>query len=296
MMPYFAGLAAAMIWGGWFPITRMGVLDQLNIFDLSLLRYAVAGLALLPLVLRRRLYAKAWPVWGMALVILGAGLPYMLLAGSGLRLIPVSHSILAPCTMAISSLILSSLVWRTWPTATQWSSAALVVLGAGLLIVEPTGSDRAGHILGHGLVIMAGFVWAIYTVALKYHNLNALDSTAILSVVSGLLALPLWFLWGHDWSNVAPATLAAQAVYQGLLSGVAALFLYAFAVGRLGAARAALFAVLVPVFANIFAVPILGEWPTVQEALALGILCLGLALGLNLIRFPRLQRMGPGVR
>lgn len=288
LIAFLSGLAAAMIWGGWFPITRLGVLDTLNIFDLGLLRYGVAGLIMLPLVIKRRLYARRWPLLGLGLILLGAGLPYLLLTGSGLKLIPVSHGILAPCIMALSSLLLSCLVWKTAPNGHQWASVFLIVMGAGLLISEPTEQENVGHIVGHALVMAGGFVWAAYTVALKYYGLDALESTAILSVLSGLAALPLWILFGNDLSAVDSGPLIGQGFYQGIMSGVLALFLYGYSVSQLGAARAALFAVLVPVFANIFAVPILGEWPSLLELIALLLLCLGLMFGMKLLSFKRL--------
>ena len=54
-------------------------------------------------------------------------------------------------------------------------------------------------------------------------------------------------------------TLATQALVQGLLSGVVAVFAYGRAVARLGAARAAVFAAMVPAVAILLGIPVAGE-------------------------------------
>jgi len=46
-----------------------------------------------------------------------------------------------------------------------------------------------------------------------------------------------------------------------VLTGVLSLYLFGFAVGRLGAGRAAAFAALTPVIAALLGIPLLHEWP-----------------------------------
>src|ERR1700730_1573292 len=46
-------IAAVAIWAGWLVMMRVGVTTALTAFDLTALRFAVAGVVLLPVVLRR---------------------------------------------------------------------------------------------------------------------------------------------------------------------------------------------------------------------------------------------------
>jgi drug/metabolite transporter (DMT)-like permease len=48
-------IAAVAIWAGWLVMMRVGVTTALTAFDLTALRFAVAGVVLLPVVLRRGL-------------------------------------------------------------------------------------------------------------------------------------------------------------------------------------------------------------------------------------------------
>src|SRR5260221_6780221 len=48
-------IAAVAIWAGWLVMMRVGVTSTLTAFDLTALRFAVAGVVLSPVVLRRGL-------------------------------------------------------------------------------------------------------------------------------------------------------------------------------------------------------------------------------------------------
>src|SRR5215510_14898522 len=80
------GFAAALIWAGWSPIARLGVTTQLDAWDVAILRFGVAGILLLPAVLRRGLALDRIGWRGLALMIVGGGVPYVLLAATGLAL------------------------------------------------------------------------------------------------------------------------------------------------------------------------------------------------------------------
>jgi len=49
------GFAAASIWAGQSPITRLGVTTQLDAWDVALLRFGIAGITLIPILLWRGL-------------------------------------------------------------------------------------------------------------------------------------------------------------------------------------------------------------------------------------------------
>src|SRR5215468_368390 len=82
------GFAAALIWAGWSPITRLGVTTQLDAWDVALLRFGIAGLILIPMLLWRGLALHRIGWRGLALTIIRGGAPYVLLAAAGLGLAP----------------------------------------------------------------------------------------------------------------------------------------------------------------------------------------------------------------
>jgi drug/metabolite transporter (DMT)-like permease len=65
------GLAAVSIWAGWSVLTRLAVTTRLDAWDISALRFGLAGLLLLPLAAR----------CGLALDRLGRGGLLVLVAG-----------------------------------------------------------------------------------------------------------------------------------------------------------------------------------------------------------------------
>ena len=87
------GLAAALIWGAWPVVSRLGVEAALSPYDVAALRFGVAGLILLPLLLRRAPRALDGLGWPRALLLAcGAGVPYVAVTVEGLRYAPAGIS------------------------------------------------------------------------------------------------------------------------------------------------------------------------------------------------------------
>jgi len=78
------GLVAAVIWGAFLTVSRHGVGKGLRGSDLAFLRYATAGLLLLPVLLRRSPWSVGGIGWrrGMVLALL-AGPLFVLVGASG---------------------------------------------------------------------------------------------------------------------------------------------------------------------------------------------------------------------
>ncbi|MCJ8298553.1 MAG: DMT family transporter [Pseudomonadales bacterium] len=95
------GLLASLIWGSWPVISKMSTLQQIDHWDITAIRFLVAGCLLLPILLLK--FAKSKKLLGKGLVLaMGAGAPYVLLATSGLNIAPSSHfGIIAPSSMLL---------------------------------------------------------------------------------------------------------------------------------------------------------------------------------------------------
>jgi drug/metabolite transporter (DMT)-like permease len=103
-------------------------------------------------------------------------------------------------------------------------------------------------------------------------------ATCLLSVpLLPLLALvqPIHLL------QVPAAAVAVQALYQGVLVGAVALFLYTQAVAILGAARAALFLPLVPVVTALSGAILLGEHASTLEIAGMLLAVIGMLVALK---------------
>src|SRR5262245_4169644 len=86
------GVAAVGIWAGWLVMMRLGVTTSLAASDLAALRFGVAGLILLPVVVSRGLALDrlGWP--GFLAVAIGGGPPFALATGVGLTFAPAAHA------------------------------------------------------------------------------------------------------------------------------------------------------------------------------------------------------------
>src|SRR6267142_5711450 len=83
-----AAVAAMLLYGGQFVLSRWSMQRSLSLWDLAALRFAVAGLLCLPFALRR----GAGVGRGRLLVLAAAaGAPYTLIMYAGLVVAPAAH-------------------------------------------------------------------------------------------------------------------------------------------------------------------------------------------------------------
>ena len=84
------------------------------------------------------------------------------------------------------------------------------------------------------------------------------------------LYMPVYFaVEGASLAKAPWGDLALQAIVQGLLTAIVSLVFYGRAVSILGASSGAAFAALSPAMTAVMAIPILGEWPTAMDWIAI---------------------------
>ena len=107
-------------------------------------------------------------------------------------------------------------------------------------------------------------------------RLDGLHAAAISAVGSLLLFLPPYaFVAGASLFEASLSAIALQALVQGLLTAVLSYILYGRAVGILGASSGAAFAALCPAMTALMAIPILGEWPSAIDWMAIVLISIG---------------------
>ncbi len=130
--------------------------------------------------------------------------------------------------------------------------------------------------VGHGPFLSAGLAWAFYAVAMRKARLDGLHAAAISAVGSMILYLPVFaFLPGSALSGAPWSDLALQVVVQGVFTAIISLLLYGRAVSILGASSGAAFAALCPALTALFGIPVLGEWPTFFDWVAISLISVG---------------------
>lgn len=278
------GLCAALSWALHNVGTRFGLGQGFDTWDLTALRFAVAGLVLLPVLWRapRSLGGVGWRR-GLVLTIC-AGPAFSLLLAGGLALTPIAHAAtINPVVITLGSLGLAALFLRDRPGPAALAGVALVL--AGLVMVTGFGgggaapAGRAPSPLGDLLLLCSGLLWASYTVSLRRWSVPPVAATAAVSVLSLLAMVPAYLMArGTDRLLADPGATALQALVQGGFAGVAGVLTYSLAVRHLGAGRAGVFPSLVPTVVVLLGVPLLGEWPTATQAAGVAAATLGLVL------------------
>jgi drug/metabolite transporter (DMT)-like permease len=279
---YAFGFLASLIWGGFLVASHYGVGAGLTAADIAFLRYATAGLIVLPWLLRNspRRLGVGWLKAGC--LALFAGPPFILLSASGYLFAPLAHAAVVQLgSLTLFSVLLASIVLREHPSVPRLFGLALVV--AGLIVAAGPalwmGSSSAWK--GDLLFGSAGLSWAIFTVLQRRWGVPAFAATASLSLVSALVFGPAYLLLthGHIW-RLPWTVLAGQAVVQGVFSGVLAIFAFSRAVEAIGASRSALFPAISPAVAILLGVPVTGEIPSSLQVAGLLVMSAGLLIPL----------------
>ena len=272
-----AAVLAMLIYASQFVLSRWSMQRTLSLWDLAALRFTVAGLVSLPVLLRHRpAGAVAWR--RVAALSVAAGAPYALIMYGGLVLAPAAHG--AVIVTGVTAVVTTALAWlwfgvRPWPART----AGLVLVVIGLTLVGSPGVGGGGHAwLGDALFIVAGVLFALFTVGARHWRVDPLPATAAVWVLA-LPYVPIYAAVAGPRVLEAPrGEVVFQALFQGLGVAIAALALYAWAIRVLGDARAALFMPLVPVFGVLLGVAVLDEVPAAVQVVGIAGVTLGMAL------------------
>jgi drug/metabolite transporter (DMT)-like permease len=275
-----AALFAVSVWAGWIPVTRLGVVTSLSAWDVAALRFATAGLVLAP-VLALRWRRVPWGRIGpLAALLAGAGVPYLLAFGYGLRVANSGQgAVLGPGANSALVAVLALAVLGEKPSRGRLLGLAITLGGVAIVILHDLalGGVRVG---GFALILCASTLWATYTVASRVLHLDPVTNVAVVSVGNAVLYLPFYLASGGFARLAAapPADLWLQAIFQGVITSVLALLAYAFAVHRLGPTFASSFTPLSPVLAATFGFLLLGDVVDAATAFGLAMVAVGVVV------------------
>jgi drug/metabolite transporter (DMT)-like permease len=281
------GLLAASIGALYTVFARWGIGHGLQSPDLTVLRFGVAGVITLPVLLlawrrHRATFTTRWRVWAM--VALLAGTPFGLLMFGALQWAPPAHAAVFPfAAMSVMGLVLGASVAGEALSARKVAGIGVVLAGLVLLSGVEASSFTARALLGDAMFIAAGTLWAGFGIVLRKHKLDPLLATAVVSFSALVTYVPVYlaFTGGARLVAAAPAVLWIEVLVQGVIAGAGTLFTYAKMVSLLGPSRAAVFPALAPGLAALMAWPVLGHVPTVAEAAGLFVAMAGLLLAVT---------------
>jgi drug/metabolite transporter (DMT)-like permease len=277
------GLLTAMIWGVQSVVSRHAMLIDLTPADVTILRFVSAAAVLLPWALRHMrpfpVGSLGWPrAWGMALLI---GPLYSLILVAGASFAPALHSsIISPGLIPVFTALLIFLVTGERAGRMRLIGLGIIVAGIGIfsrdaLAMAPSRPDAW---IGDLLFVLIAFLWAIFGLLARRWNVSSLEVTAASCILSVPLLVIVALVLPIHMARAPFAELLLQALYQGVLVGVVALYLYARSVETLGAARATLFLPLVPIATAAASALLLAEVPSPTEIVGMAIVVAGMLI------------------
>lgn len=274
------GLSAVSIWAAFIVVSRLGVRTSLTPWDVAAIRFGTAGVLLLPYLVKKGLALDRLGWIGLAAISVGCGAPMVLLVNAGLLFAPAAHGgALFPGVMPLIVAMLAAIILKEAATPQKNVGLVLIVLGAVMIVWATGGTLGTRQNIGHVLFLCAGLAWAGYTVAMRHARLDGLHAAAIAAVASLVFYVPIYAALSRGSLFNAPvADVALQSVVQGILTAIVALLLYRRMVSILGATAGAGFVALTPATTALLAIPVLGEWPSVTDWLAITVISVGVYL------------------
>lgn len=270
-------LLMALIWGVNYSAVKYGG-HALTPLLFTWARVLGAALTLLAAaVIQRRLNGRRWPARRDVLVLLSLGIIgnglYQLCFVFGVSRTRVADAVLivasAPALIALISWMRG--VERIRPRviagiATTIVGVAVVMIGS----VTDGGQHQAGTLLGTMLVSAGVIFWSVYTVAVQPYTVRV-DPVQLNAITMAGGMIPLVFLTpmaiGNAPFHTAPALGWWCLFYSSVVSlGIGYLFWYR-GIKVLGPTRTAAYANLQPVVAILTGWILLGETPTLWQAI-----------------------------
>jgi drug/metabolite transporter (DMT)-like permease len=264
LMARFAVLLVVLIWGGQYVVARADIIEGRGIDAAATvaLRFAVAALFFGPLALRwglRDLCGLGWQR-GSTVVLL-AGAPYTLIVLGSLHVTSIARAAtINPATVCLFAVLIPWIVGREGFPANRLAGVAVVATGLILLTGVLYGGANQASLIGDGLLIVSGALWALYIFLIRRWRLDPWRTSAVIAVLSGLYALPYLAIAGLPGSTIAHVEWTS--FYQGLLVFVVANSCFTWAIGILGAREPDTLSAVVPAVGTLLGFVVLGEQPS----------------------------------
>lgn len=284
--PYLAILAAHAIWGVNFVVAKL-TLQEIPPMSLAFVRFALAGLLLIPFILIEKDQIKISRKDLPALFAIGVLMSTLNISLFYLGLSKTTATTASVLTMAIPMFSVLAAWWFFKEKIYFFNlfGTLLGLLGAGLVIGIPVyifGTSLFSEaILGNLLIILASACWVTGAMLSKkmLQKYSTLTLTAIVFFVGMVtFAIPAAseYMQNPTWIFKLSSLGIFGIVYIAILSSLSAYFLFEWGLGKIGVVKADLFQYLEPVIAAALGILLLAE--QIRFTFIIGALLIGLGV------------------
>lgn len=266
LWPVLALSVAVLVWGTTFVVSS-DALSAASPAALTVARFAIAALVLLPLAVRRTGFAAALGSPRSALLGLTGVAAYYGLQNAGLLYTTAGTAALLQAGLPLATVALAAtfLGERPGPAA----AFGLLLATAGVVLIA--GAELARLNLGALLVIGGVLAYAVYTVQLRGQPRADPLVLSTATCVWGLAFLLPWQLWevatGRAGFDMRVSLLVA-VTYLGVVASAGTLVLWTYGAARLSATTAGAFTAPIPAVG--YALAVLGVLVTVLSPAPIG--------------------------
>ncbi len=272
---YFFVFMTMCIWGGFTIFSRLNAHWHVSVWDLVAMRFAIASLILIPVLIYKKDFAFLWHPRPVILALIG-GLIYCLTVYTAFLHAPAAHAaIFLNGCIPLCTAVAAYLLFRQPFDKHTWFS--LLIMMAALILMSYLMLHEQASALGVGdlLLFISAIWWGIFTVLLKQWKLSAWHATAGVVIWSAIIYLPIYLLFiPKHFQDAAPIHLLIQGLFHGILVVIVATLSYVAAIERLGAFKTGSIVTLAPFIAAVVAVPLLNE--PLNAAIVCGLIGMGI--------------------
>jgi|Deesub1362A_J573_1020465.scaffolds.fasta_scaffold00018_31 drug/metabolite transporter (DMT)-like permease len=260
-------LVVVLIWAGSFIFIKVG-LREIGPYNLALYRYLISAPIMLCILWKEsggfpKIDIKDLPIF-IVLALTGVTLLYAV-QFVAMEYTTATNSSILINTSVIFIAIMSFLFLnekftrlKAFGVLISFTGVGLILSNGSLSLTELFGRDT---FVGDVLMVLDGFIWAIYTITGKKLIGRYSPNTiiAVSFVIGALLLFPFaiyerlinpFFLSLTSWISI---------LYLAILSSVVAYIVWFRALEVMNATNVAVFVYLIPLFTVVMAIPVLGE-------------------------------------
>ena len=263
------------IWGGFTILSRLNLHWHVSAWDLVAMRFAIAFIILMPVLVYNKDLAFLWHPRPIILALTG-GLAYCLTVYTAFLHAPAAHAaIFLNGCIPLCTAVAAYLLFKQPFDKHTWLSLIIMLSALALMSYLMLHEQASAFGLGDILFFLSAVWWGIFTVLLKQWKLSAWHSMASVAIWSALIYLPIYILFiPKHFQEAEPVHLLVQGVFHGVLVVIIATLTYVAAIERLGAFKTGSIVTLAPFIAAIIAVPLLNE--PLSPAIMCGLVGMGI--------------------
>ena len=175
------------IWGGFTILSRLNLHWHVSAWDLVAMRFAIAFIILMPVLVYKKDLAFLWHPRPIILALTG-GLAYCLTVYTAFLHAPAAHAaIFLNGCIPLCTAVAAYLLFRQPFDKHTWLSLSIMLSALALMSYLMLHEQASAFGIGDILFFLSAVWWGIFTVLLKQWKLSAWHSMASVAIWSALI-------------------------------------------------------------------------------------------------------------